>query len=236
MTGSIAPWTGRKSIAQTTPSCAAFAWKPRLSSQRRASPEAFLASQLTAFATSALIAASSTAVKSFTAKAVGPHGRCVVEVRLVLETERRIPRLELRRGLEEADDLAVPGIRGHPVPSSRHQSRGAGFDDRMEPLAQDAICFGHFWRFCTKHGSFPACTPTAASPPSALWDAASFIAARSSGVNPFGRFAQPGDLGRLLRASLHVGESHWSFLCGHLRLLSNSVSLAERSAQLGNHE
>src|SRR6266542_4995818 len=44
-----------------------------------------------------------------------PHG-AFVEVRLVAEAERRVPRLELLRALEEADDLAVLGIRRHPVP------------------------------------------------------------------------------------------------------------------------
>src|SRR5215472_4995286 len=37
-----------------------------------------------------------------------------VEVRLVAEAERRVPRVELLRALEEADDLAVLGIRGIP--------------------------------------------------------------------------------------------------------------------------
>src|SRR5439155_2155977 len=69
-----------------------------------------------------------------------PHG-AFVEVRLVHEAERRVPRLELLRALEEADDLAVLGIRGHSVPESRREGWRAGFDDRMEPLAQGAIWF-----------------------------------------------------------------------------------------------
>src|SRR5512132_3463416 len=44
----------------------------------------------------------------------GPHGACV-EVRLVAEAERRVPGVELLGALEEADDLVVPGVRGHPV-------------------------------------------------------------------------------------------------------------------------
>src|SRR5450759_3224068 len=44
-----------------------------------------------------------------------------VEVRRVAEAERRVPRFELLRALEEADDLAVLGIRGHPVPESRRE-------------------------------------------------------------------------------------------------------------------
>src|SRR5579862_9889365 len=38
-----------------------------------------------------------------------PHG-AVVEVRAVVEAKCRIPRLELGGGLEEADNLAIPGI------------------------------------------------------------------------------------------------------------------------------
>src|SRR5213078_4240152 len=67
-----------------------------------------------------------------------PQG-AFVEVRAVVEAERRVPRLELVRGLEEADDLAVLGIRGHPVPELRREGWRAGFDNRMEPLAQGAI-------------------------------------------------------------------------------------------------
>src|SRR5712691_7721074 len=59
-----------------------------------------------------------------------PHG-AFVEVRLVAEAERRVPRLELLRALEEADDVAVLGIRGHPVPESRREAWRAGFDDSM---------------------------------------------------------------------------------------------------------
>ena len=69
-----------------------------------------------------------------------PQG-AFVEVRAVVEAERRVPRLELVRGLEEADDLAVLGIRGHPVPELRREGWRAGFDDRMEALAKGAIRF-----------------------------------------------------------------------------------------------
>jgi hypothetical protein len=50
----------------------------------------------------------------------------VVEVCSVLETECRVSRLELLPALEEADNLAVLGIRGHPVP---------GFGDSIGALA-----------------------------------------------------------------------------------------------------
>src|SRR5215467_2683490 len=47
-----------------------------------------------------------------------PHA-AFVELGLVAEAERRIPALELVRALEETDDLAILGIRGHPIPGSR---------------------------------------------------------------------------------------------------------------------
>src|SRR6266496_1131823 len=63
-----------------------------------------------------------------------PQG-AFVEVRRIVEAERRVPRLELLRALEEADDLVVFGIRGHPVPGPRRQGWRAPCDDRMEPLS-----------------------------------------------------------------------------------------------------
>src|SRR5436309_3257549 len=71
-----------------------------------------------------------------------PHG-AFVEVRLVAEAERRVPRLELVRALEEADDSAVFGVRGHPVPGSRREGWCAGFDDGMKPLGHGAIRIRH---------------------------------------------------------------------------------------------
>ena len=79
-----------------------------------------------------------------------------LEVRLVLETERRVPRVELMCALEEADDLAVLGICRHPVPSSRREGRCVGFDDSVEPLANGAIWSWHRGD-CCKHGAFPVC-------------------------------------------------------------------------------
>src|SRR6266581_6070156 len=71
-----------------------------------------------------------------------PQG-AVVEVRLVAEAERRVPRLELLRALEVADHLAVLGVRGHAVPGLWRERWRAGFDDRMEPLSHGAIRFPH---------------------------------------------------------------------------------------------
>src|SRR2546421_1973964 len=67
-----------------------------------------------------------------------PQG-AFVEVRLVTESERRVPRLELLRALEETHDLAVLGIRGYSVLGLRREGLRAGFDDRMEPLRHGAI-------------------------------------------------------------------------------------------------
>src|SRR6266576_1578335 len=71
-----------------------------------------------------------------------PHG-AFVEVRLVAEAERRVPRLELVRTLEEADDMVALGVRGHPVPGSRREGWRAGFNDGMDPLGHGAIRCRH---------------------------------------------------------------------------------------------
>src|SRR5262245_49266515 len=67
-----------------------------------------------------------------------PHG-ALVEVRLVAEAERRVARLELLRALEEADDLAVLRVRGHPVPGLRLEVGRARLDDGVDPLRHRAI-------------------------------------------------------------------------------------------------
>src|ERR1035441_443310 len=67
-----------------------------------------------------------------------PHD-ALVEVRLVAETQRRVPRFELLRWLEEEDNIAVLGIRGHPVPKSRGEAWRTAFDDSVESLAHGAI-------------------------------------------------------------------------------------------------
>src|SRR5438552_4447628 len=82
-----------------------------------------------------------------------PHG-AFVEVRLVTEAERRVPRFELLRALEEADDLAVLGIRGHPVPGFRREGWRAGFYDRMKSLGHGAIRFRHLGDL-REHVAFP---------------------------------------------------------------------------------
>ena len=58
------------------------------------------------------------------------------------------------RALKEADDLAVQGIRGHPVPGFWREDWCAGRDDRVEPLGQDAIRLRHLSNGC-EYGAFP---------------------------------------------------------------------------------
>src|SRR5688500_15926206 len=71
-----------------------------------------------------------------------PHV-AIVEVRLVAEAERCIPRLELPCVLKEAENLAVLRVGRHPVPEPRRQLGGAGPDDGMEPFAHGAIGRAH---------------------------------------------------------------------------------------------
>src|SRR5439155_21474300 len=61
---------------------------------------------------------------------------------------------ELLRGLEEADDLAVLGIRGHPVPCFRREGWRTRLDDRMEPFGHRAIRFLHL-RDLREQSAFP---------------------------------------------------------------------------------
>src|SRR5712691_7150909 len=81
--------------------------------------------QLTAFFTSAPILASSAAVNSFSAKAVG-HRAPSSRFASCMKPNVAYLVFELLRALEEADDLAVLGIRGHPVPESRREGWRAG--------------------------------------------------------------------------------------------------------------
>ena len=67
----------------------------------------------------------------------------VTSYSFVLEADSGVPRLEFGRALEETNDFAVLGVRGHSVPGSGRQGWRGGFDDRMEPLAQGAIRFRH---------------------------------------------------------------------------------------------
>src|SRR5215218_10356390 len=71
-----------------------------------------------------------------------PHV-ALVEGRGVAEPQRRVPRLELLRALEEADDLAVLRVGGHPVPGLRRQGRRARLDEGVEPFGHGAVCRRH---------------------------------------------------------------------------------------------
>src|SRR4029078_9376777 len=57
-----------------------------------------------------------------------PHA-AVIEARLVAEAEGGITGAELLRALEEADDLAVSGVGGHPVPGLRDEVGRPGLDE-----------------------------------------------------------------------------------------------------------
>ena len=109
--------------------------------------------QPTAFFTSAPIFASSAAVNSFSAKEAG---HMAPSSRFASSLKPSVAYLELNfsRALEEADDLAVPGVRGHPVPGLRREGRRAGLDDRMEPLGHGAIRFRHLGDL-REHGALP---------------------------------------------------------------------------------
>src|SRR5215210_7259339 len=63
----------------------------------------------------------------------------LVEVGLVAEAERRVPRLELLRVLEEAKDLVALGVGGHAVPGPRSEVWLRGRDDRVDTLRHRAI-------------------------------------------------------------------------------------------------
>src|SRR5579883_2172274 len=85
-----------------------------------------------------------------------PHSPFVEACRVV-EAEGCVPRVELLRGLEEADDLVVPGIRGHPIPGFRREDRRADFDDFMYPRGHSAIWFRHLGNL-REHIAFPLCS------------------------------------------------------------------------------
>ena len=65
--------------------------------------------------------------------------------RLASSLKPNVAYLELNfsAGWKKQIDLAVLGVRGHPVPESRREAWRAGFDDRMEPLGHGAIRFRH---------------------------------------------------------------------------------------------
>src|SRR5918994_2576632 len=151
-----------------------------------------------------------------------PH-RTFVQVRRVVEAERRVPRFELLRALEEADDLAFLGIRGHPVPGFRREGWRAGFDDRMEPLGHGAIRFPHLGDL-REHGAFPVRLVRARAASrgrlhllGALLNRSSFLVRESLGLLA----ARRGALGGLLRG----------LLCPHRSLLSRLSHLLLRPAR-----
>src|SRR5512135_3315366 len=98
--------------------------------------------QLTAFFTSAPILATSAVVNSFSAKEVG---HMAPSSRFALSLKPNVAYLVLNFCAlwKKQTDIAVLGIRGHPVPGSGREGWRAGFDDGMEPLGHGAIRFRH---------------------------------------------------------------------------------------------
>src|SRR5437870_8037082 len=71
-----------------------------------------------------------------------PQG-ALVEFRRVAEAERRVPRLELVRALEEADDLAVLRVGGHAVPRPRLEGGSGRGNDLVDPLGHGTVLRRH---------------------------------------------------------------------------------------------
>src|SRR6266576_309130 len=114
-----------------------------------------------------------------------PHG-AFVEVRLVAEAERRVPRFELLRALEEADDLAVLGIRGIPYQVLGERAGALALMIAWSRSAMARSDFGISAIFASTSlspSALPARGPRRAAAFSS-WPR-SLIAARSSFVNPF---------------------------------------------------
>jgi len=110
--------------------------------------------QLTAFFTSAAILASSAAVSSISAQEFG-HMAPVVQVRLVAEAQRCVPALELGPLLEEADHVAVFGVRGRPVQVLGTSPR-CRLDDRWTRSAMERSGSAISAIFA-QHLAFPVC-------------------------------------------------------------------------------
>src|SRR5690606_12058379 len=72
--------------------------------------------------------------------------------RPIVEPESRVSRLELLRILEEADDLAALGVRGHAVPKLRCELRRARLYDRVDSLGDRPVTVGHL-RDLREHGT-----------------------------------------------------------------------------------
>src|SRR5215210_8177776 len=134
-----------------------------------------------------------------------PNG-AFVEVRLVAEVERSVPRVELLGALEVADDLAVlVGVSGHPVPGLRREGGSAGLDDLVEPLGHGAIGFWHLGDL-REHGAFPC---------------RSVLVRTLFGLQLFGALPHRGPF--LGREPLGLLCAHRSLLCGFFHVLLHSA-------------
>ncbi len=144
-----------------------------------------------------------------------PHG-ARVQVGLVAEAERRIPRLELPRVLEVADDLVVFGICRHPVPESRRKGRRAGFDYRMNPSAHGAVGFWHRGDL-REHDALPVRT-IRVQLLDALLHGSFFLVGEASGLPA----TRGGALGSLIRG-LSCRPRGWAHGRNHDQLFMNPV-------------
>src|SRR6266540_1111045 len=157
-----------------------------------------------------------------------PHG-AFVEVRLVAEAERRVPRLELLRRLEVADDLAVPGICGHAVPGCRREGWRAGFDDRVEPPGHGAVR-GRQLVDLLQHGAFLV---RGVRRRLHLLDAILHRAFFLVGESLVPLFGRAGALGGLLTALLfRFPFSHWFFSFSRSGCGLGPHSFASRSGSM----
>src|SRR5215207_5341407 len=136
-----------------------------------------------------------------------PHG-AFVEVRLVAEAERSVPRVELLGALEVADDLAVlVGVGGHPVPGLGREGGRARLDDFVEPLGHGAVRSLHLGDL-REHGAFPCC---------------SVLLRTLFGLQLFGA---------LLHRCPFLGREPLGLLCAHRSLLCGFLHVLLRPARV----
>ncbi|HSS10849.1 MAG TPA: hypothetical protein VLL25_13250 [Acidimicrobiales bacterium] len=117
------------------------------------------------------------------------------------------------------DDVAVLGVRGHPVPGSRREGWRAGFDDGVEPLGHGAIRFGHLGDL-GEHVALPV----------RLVGARSGARGRFQFLGPLvhrGSFLVGESLGRLADRGGALGGLLRAFLCGFPVSLCEAPPCAE---------
>src|SRR6266542_2410580 len=71
-----------------------------------------------------------------------PHG-ALFEIGRLVEPKRRVPLLVLRGRLKEANDFALLGVGGQPVPGPRDELRRGLLEDGVDALGHDPIRWRH---------------------------------------------------------------------------------------------